>query len=300
MQISGRAPELSLEQREKRKLAKRIIKAIQPALEDAIKKESELNGRPFEKELKDLDLILESSVLSRRASVTTGGVTEHESLDRPIITNGETEDMAEPEEAVPKTEPLQSREEDEPHDIAMPDADEPATSDKGQETKPEAEAAKVEAVVAGEANNVPTSEVVESNYIAVDGVVKHSHESIESQPPGGPGVPQRGPLTPPLSFQGDQQLPLEQGGIQWYMQPFDPIGTTIHEERWTGRDVMRGMSEELSELDEDELKDLVDNELEVTEAAPNGAGDATSQPAVSTDNATVKVHRTRRRWRGFK
>ena len=76
VQISGRAPELSLEQREKRKLAKRIIKAIQPLLEESLKKESELNGKPFEKELKDLDLILENSVLSRRASLiaTSGDV----------------------------------------------------------------------------------------------------------------------------------------------------------------------------------------------------------------------------------
>lgn len=81
MQISGRAPELSLEQREKRKLAKRIIKAIQPALEDAIKKESELNGKPFEKELKDLDLILENSVSSRRASIS-GGSAEQENPEK--------------------------------------------------------------------------------------------------------------------------------------------------------------------------------------------------------------------------
>jgi NuA3 HAT complex component NTO1 len=57
------------------------------------------------------------------------------------------------------------------------------------------------------------------------------------------------------------------------MQAFDPIGTTIHEERWTGRDVMRGMSEELSELDEDELKDLVDDELDPgSNNAPANAG----------------------------
>jgi NuA3 HAT complex component NTO1 len=58
-QIAGRASGLSIEQREKRKLAKRIIKAIQPALEDAIRKESELNRKPFEKELKELDVILD-------------------------------------------------------------------------------------------------------------------------------------------------------------------------------------------------------------------------------------------------
>jgi NuA3 HAT complex component NTO1 len=81
------------------------------------------------------------------------------------------------------------------------------------------------------------------------------------------------------------------------MQPFDPVGTTIHEERWTGRDVMRGMSEELSELDEDELKDLVDDEME-GESAPADTAAAASD--AQTSETAVKVHRTRRRWRGFK
>ncbi|KAJ9395333.1 hypothetical protein DTO282F9_7789 [Paecilomyces variotii] len=299
MQISGRAPELSLEQREKRKLAKRIIKSIQPALEDAIKKESELNGRPFEKELKDLDLILESSVLSRRASVAAGAPAEQEVPGKPMAINGEVEDVPESEAAVTKVEPDLGRVEDEPRDIAMPDADEATSSAKAQDTQPGTETAEAEAVAPGESNNPPL-EAVDSNHAAVNGVIKHDHESVESQAPGGSGVPQRGPLTPPLSFQGDQQLPLEQGGIQWYMQPFDPVGTTIHEERWTGRDVMRGMSEELSELDEDELKDLVDSEPELTEAAPNGTAEVKGQPAVATDDTAVKVHRTRRRWRGFK
>src|SRR5438034_10806862 len=89
VQISGRAPELSLEQREKRKLAKRIIKAIQPSLEESLKKESELNGKPFEKELKDLDLILENSVLSRRASLiaTSGDVPNQYGAGQPSLSN---------------------------------------------------------------------------------------------------------------------------------------------------------------------------------------------------------------------
>jgi NuA3 HAT complex component NTO1 len=47
-----------------------------------------------------------------------------------------------------------------------------------------------------------------------------------------------------------------QGGIPWYLAPFDPIGTTIHEERYMGRAVLRDMSEELSDMDEDTLTEL--------------------------------------------
>ncbi|PYH93350.1 PHD finger domain protein [Aspergillus ellipticus CBS 707.79] len=251
MQISGRAPELSLEQREKRKLAKRIIKAIQPALEDAIRKESELNRKPFEQELKELDLMLENSVLSRRGSEV--GSAEHggdEKVELSELPNGTTQKVEEVVEEVDVTA-----------------KSEPTTVQPTIEDEP---------VVDGD-----------------NGTVED-----DSQPSKQPEEAQKEPLTPPPSFKGDQQYPLAQGGIQWYMQPFDPIGTTIHEERWTGRDVMRGMSEELSELDEEELKDLVEeDELEgqtvnASNDAANG-GDGPSQPS-------VKVHRTRRRWRGFK
>lgn len=283
MQISGRAPELSVEQREKRKLAKRIIKAIQPALEDALMKESELNRRPYEKELRELDLILEKSVLSRRDSVAGNESFEQESLDNPLLSGDEMHvdasaqlDVAAEPEAVPPTSNGTV-----PHSQSDMSTTSPA------------------------ANNATSTE---ESAPSLDGDVKRDKESISPKLVAQSPPNQKGPLTPPMSSKGDQQLPLSQGGIPWYMQPFDPVGTTIHEERWIGRDVMRGMSEELSELDEEELKDLVDDELEgdpvVTAAAAAAAvkQSAASPPqkiSASTEQPT-KVHRTRRRWRGFK
>jgi NuA3 HAT complex component NTO1 len=69
--------------------------------------------------------------------------------------------------------------------------------------------------------------------------------------------------------------------------------TTIYEERWTGRDVLRGMSEELSELDEDELEDLGGDESkdEIKEESDKVNG-SVPEP--------VNVRRTRRRYRGFR
>ena len=49
---------------------------------------------------------------------------------------------------------------------------------------------------------------------------------------------------------------LGSGGIPWYQQNFNPEGTIVHEERWTGPEVLRGMSEELSEMDDEELQGL--------------------------------------------
>jgi NuA3 HAT complex component NTO1 len=228
-QISGRAPELSLEQREKRKLAKRIIKVIQPSLEDAIRKESELNRKPFEQELKELDVILDHSVMSRGDPIEPEGDTE-------LSAHPDAMEGVEP--TLPITEALSE---------VQPAADDQPPDPSAAEEQPPAEG-----------------------------------------PPKSTTTYYRHPT--PILTEQDQQLPLAQGGIQWYMQPFDPVGTTVHEERWTGRDVMRGMSEELSELDEDELeglKDLVnDGEFKVQ---------ATSTPVAPPPQSTRQTRRLRAR-----
>ncbi|KAF7587560.1 nuA3 HAT complex component nto1 [Aspergillus hancockii] len=300
MQISGRAPELSLEQREKRKFAKRIIKFILPALEEAIKKESELNRKPFEQELKELDLMLENSVMSRRGSEVASSVLDGKGLEPPGApndmaqkANGDVEVTAklEPVDGAKVTAPPQETE-----DIAMPDADLAQPSKSAAALQSQASTS----VQHESGRNHEANAAISSNEVqtVTNGVTGKPDES-EPGPVGRPVRAQQEPLTPPPSFKGDQQLPLAQGGIQWYMQPFDPVGTTIHEERWTGRDVMRGMSEELSELDEEELKDLVDDELE-GEMNIAVDGSTASGADATPEEQGVKVHRTRRRWRGFK
>lgn len=289
MQISGRAPELSLEQREKRTLAKRIIKAIQPALEDAIKKESELNRKPFEKELKELDQILENSVRSRENSVAgSAEPVGAEGTIKPEGSNGVETRAGGGDEANANPEP-----QEEPHATALPEKDEDHDMPDADATQPPAKEAPPEAATHGpekQTADVPstTAESTAEAQPIVNGDGK-MHPTASPQAPKEAPVSQKGPPTPPLSSQGDQQLPLAQGGIQWYMQPFDPVGTSIHEERWTGRDVMRGMSEELSELDEDELLDL-----ELEGKAPAGAPQGNSGSGTGAE-PPAKVHQTRRR-----
>ncbi|KAL4888345.1 hypothetical protein BDV59DRAFT_188687 [Aspergillus ambiguus] len=295
MQISGRAPELSLEQREKRKLAKRIIKSIQPALEDAIKKESELNRKPFEQELKELDVMLENSVMSRRGSEVEFPEISEQGREQPLLSaavNG-IEQTDSPAEGPAKPELVDGDE------VTAPPAepDNAATTITDMAANPGQVTPTIEAEADHHEPDASTEQQPPSDaQPVVNGETSKVGEGDDPKSVKPPGGPQKGPLTPPPSFKGDQHLPLAQGGIQWYMQPFDPMGTTIHEERWTGRDVMRGMSEELSELDEEELKDLVEDELEAgpsDEPITNGLDAPMSDPA-------VKVHRTRRRWRGFK
>ncbi|KAK2731646.1 nuA3 HAT complex component nto1 [Myotisia sp. PD_48] len=306
IQISGRAPELSIEQRDKRKLAKRIIKAVQPLLEDALKKESELNGKPYEHELKGLDLILENSVGSRRGSINE-----------------------EPEHGVNGTEPIlpglqQDRvgsglEEGQPVGVVelpkslphSPSKDEavttPALEKAHNQTNGDSDEKPLDSISCHglhEDQNTPYS------VPAADSTAPSEAEINNQSPPllkseGGivqPQIPitQAAPPTPPASFSGSQQLPpLAQGGIQWYMQPFDPIGTTIHEERWTGREVLRGMSEELSDMEEEELRGLVgDQDIGGPSALQNN--EAVPSLIDAAEASKAKTQKSRRRWRGFR
>lgn len=63
------------------------------------------------------------------------------------------------------------------------------------------------------------------------------------------------PATPPRSDK-DHLAPLTHGGIAWYLEAFKPHGTTIHDEEWSGRTVLRELSEELSDMDEDTLNGM--------------------------------------------
>lgn len=279
MQASGRAPELSAEQREKRKLAKRIIKAVQPALEDALRKESELCGKPYEKELQELDLIFDNGVLSRRESV------QEEEAPAEADPGDETAHAETNADAAPASV------EEPTTEVAMEDAD--VTEQVTQAVNGHADEAVEQPAL--ETSNPPPKDQSATNH-AVDRVrePENTHRKPQELVPH-PAATH--PTSPLVTFEDNQQGPLSQGGIQWYMQPFDPIGTTIHEERWTGRDVMRGMSEELSEIDEDELQGLVGEDVE----KGLGLSDGASTPVtMSNESASepVKIHRTRRR--GFR
>jgi NuA3 HAT complex component NTO1 len=302
LQISGRAPELSLEQREKRKLAKRIIKAIQPALEEAMRNESELNGKPFEKELQELDLILESGLLSRRESLADrpqivehdGDYKEHTEANLDVTaTKAERDDDR--DVVMDGGEELEERQEDDEREMKVDDPIVGLTEPDGVSN-----GTVLGNVDNGKASNASTLRAPMVNGIEI---TERDEENVSLLLSDQFISRERERLTPPLDVQGDSLLPLTQGGIQWYMQPFDPVGTTIHEERWTGRDVMRSFSEELSELDEDELQVLVDTELDVSFPAVDdgkGVGATNVDAADSIDPLKQNVRRTRRRWRGFR
>ena len=291
--------DLSAEQKEKRKLAKRIIKAIQPALEDAMRKESDLCRRPFEKELRDLDLLLETSISSRRDSMT-GSVLEDASDDdaegcKHPTTNGhtaapvtiaESADAASTDKALPNGSHAHSP----PHAASAPQFDLVLPLTNGATTSPQARSSLILLHPEEPQPPIPTSSNTDP--------APHSLAEPHPQAP-----------TPCLSSSSDPASVLSAGGIPWYMEPFDPAGTTVHEERWTGREVARGMSEELSDMDEEEVDGLVDGEVDVdldvdvdVDVEMGGVGEGEGEGVVVEKGVEErkKSGKVRKRWRGFK
>jgi NuA3 HAT complex component NTO1 len=265
--VSGRAEDMEYEERERRTLARRIVKAIEPMIEDASRKEAEMNGRPYAQQIREMD----EALLSRRGSLA-------ESMDMPILDSVETKHetgIASPDDA----------------DVVMVDA----TADTmemapGLETTETirclAEPFKHETLhLEGGAASVETPPASTNGF-------KHEQNNTEEMPPV--QVQQVEPPTPPMSLEGHSQgLPTE-GGIPWYVAQFDPDGLTVFEERWTGPEVLRDMSEELSEMDEDELLGLGPQD----DLADDGEGASIEKkldPSIADSSIKKKMSRRGRR-----
>jgi NuA3 HAT complex component NTO1 len=239
-ELSGVAhSSLTSEQKQIKALAKRIIKAIQPYFADALRKESDLAGKRYESELPDLEALLDQRL--RRQTDATSEL-------QPVRVSTEPE-RGHKAESIPHYEGT----------IAHGDAGEPYTKENGTmhlAPTPEENAADHHLNV--------RDELADEAAIAA----QFSQDAMHSAPPDVMDIDQpethgrssgapTAPLTPPRS-EKDLLAPLANGGIPWYMEAFDPVGTTVHDEKWTGRDVLRDMSEELSDMDEDALNGLAD------------------------------------------
>ncbi|KPI43512.1 NuA3 HAT complex component NTO1 [Cyphellophora attinorum] len=248
-QVSGRRPDDSTpEQTELRAKARNILRACQPLLEDALRKESELTGRPFEQQMKELD----EALISRRNSINgPNGIS--------------TPDL---------------------QDVEMPDADaEGASTEDLNGPKTNGSPKKSGA---GPAASTPPASTNGLNISQTNGEVAQpvAEVSISGEPP-----------TPPMSTEGQGAHPsLSSGGIPWYVEAFDPFGTTIYEERWTGQQVLREMSEELSEMDEDELQELgPEDDITMTGLAVGGAVVVGNDDALPNGTANKKSNKSRSR-----
>lgn len=225
---------LTSEQKEMKKIVKRITKVLQPHFEDAIRKESELAGRPYEK-LPDLETLLNQK-LQRRSSVLSHdeNIRQTTETDQPNV--GQVhKGVLDGEEAAAigqKSEEIQMA---------------PTPDENGADADRTHDEAADEAAIALQLGQDALH--VSQTQAQGDGLAEN-HGHVDGRPE---------PLTPPRS-EKNLLNPLGNGGVPWYFETFDVHGTTVYEERYTGREVLRDMSEELSELDDDELDGLANSD----------------------------------------
>ncbi|KAJ9643486.1 hypothetical protein H2199_004165 [Coniosporium tulheliwenetii] len=270
---------LSADQKDKRKLAKRILKAAKVHLEIAIRKESDLVRQPLH--LPDLDALMDASIRSEQESILP---TLH---DGSFVADGEARQDEEMEadstlrEGIPIDPNLFL-----PADTLLQPAANSASAFADETTDDAVIRLQLQpndpssTVPIGNANPLP-SDLIDPALTSTS--TKH-----------------QAPLTPPRSEKDPS--PLAGGGIPWYLEVFDPAGTTVYEERWTGREVLRGMSEELSEMGDEELDGMgEEEEMSMNEMAAIGAGASVAEPpAVREETPVVEEAQVLRKGKGWR
>ncbi|KAI5263386.1 hypothetical protein E4T47_09070 [Aureobasidium subglaciale] len=242
---------LTAEQKELKKVRKRISKPVREMLDDATKREAQLKDIPVKENPRwaEFDALLEASDQTNGALPTTEN-------DENV-----TSDTSEVEGAAP------DHIDDRPDgDIDMIDAansageaDDADESDADGESNPEVERPALPTVgtetvqAKGPAFRPITQPLSPPN--STSSVANHNVEATTE--------PQIQEFTPPETITHD---PWARGGVPWYLERFDIDGTTIHEERWSGRDAM---SEDLTDLDEEEVAVLCEKPGSSAEADDN-------------------------------
>lgn len=275
--------------RDRKKLGKRILKMVQPQLEAALRLETEITHKSVEHLKQELEGMIEASLELRQN--TALATTEGEASQDVIMVDASNEiTVGEPSS--------EGATEESPADVDMGEAEGEKNPEEGNievntSGLEEPEDAKAEDVSAsGPSTTEHHDEVVSEKEAApshADGVKALDTPPSTNGYVAEPHPVQSGPPTPPQSngsLGRDHANILADGGVPWYLKGFEPEGTSALQEQWPGKEAIRGLSEELTEMDEDELKGLeVDFSMEdgVDTPSANNVGNA----AVTTITTTT-------------
>lgn len=263
----------SLDPKEVKKLSKRIMKAAQGPLNEAVDSEAVLARKPSEEiEPLKLEAIVEQLTRaqlesnSKQEASALNGTRIAESDSREYNFNGIDDDGQEHEASLQLVKEMSESEIARRAASGSEALDHSHLNNSSEKTD--------EAVIRLKINSDTTLPIGTSNPVVNEGDIKEDTraEDAPTLSCSGSTLPSTSNPEPstPQQNEKDWLAPLRLGGIPWYAETFDPDGTTICDERWTGPDVLRGLSEELSEMDEDEINELVDQDMEdvPTKAAP--------------------------------
>jgi NuA3 HAT complex component NTO1 len=245
----------------RRSLAKRIIKAVQPQLEAAVRAEADITNKSAENLLKELEVLLDSSLQSRRDSISA-------SMGEAVSLGDAEGDVEMVDAAQSKENGVEDTNED---DVAEQQIE---ANDKNGEENEDLELLDDDAPHELDDDDIVAVGVSEELEIADDTIIAVALAEVNrntspakphingvnntSTPPDtngyvtAPETQQPAPPTPPISNGGHaaDNADLNTGGVLWYLKDFQPEGTSIidpHSSR---------LSEDLSDMDEEELKVL--------------------------------------------
>jgi NuA3 HAT complex component NTO1 len=283
--------------RNRRALGKRILKAVQAQLETALKTEAEIASKPFDTLTKELEGMLEASLEFRQLPVTitvSGAEAAAEAEVDPDVQMVDAPDGEITVAAEGKADVVvNDAEEMEVDAEGEPDEDniEVATSDI--KADPESSSSSV----AGHEGNGKAAEKPDAPTSSDTPPATNGYQAAPPPPP------QPAPPTPPqsigsLAHQPPTGDPLSEGGVAWHLKDFKVRGTTILADQWPGRDAIRSLSEELSDMDDRELEGLgFDVDDSTITASPGGAAvlaEPIADTIVSKARATSKLRKKTR------
>lgn len=265
METLSPAKKASSDIRERRRVAKRIVKSMQPLIEAAARAEADICSKSVENQLQKVRKLLDDAVSVQPGETTSIADAEAEVEDPTIsqLVNGDA--------PTPRTTRQQrAAAAAETFDVEMKDLDA-----NGEE--------------ADTIDVTPTEEITEplielnSNVNSPSKRTRSNGVKNTSTPPSTNGyitAPEdilRSPPTPPVS-NGDSSTNsnitsssdptdiLNKGGAVWYLKDFQPEGTTVLASG--NKEETSALSDVLSEMDDDELKGLGgDMELDAKIAA---------------------------------
>lgn len=262
--VSPTKQSISSEVRSRKTLGKRILKAVQPQLEAALRAEADVSHKMLPTLVQELEGMIDASLEIRPITVP---VPRPETVDAAPV-DGDNDiamiDAAEDGEIVVAEARARAENGD------RMEVDETAEAGPGEEGNIEVKTSAMGDSIKVNGVNSSTASIddhadkqdagTSHNEATTNGVVKTS-----DTPPADNGYvsiiinPEPSPLTPPQSNGSFSRGPgdvLTDGGLPWYLKGFSLDGTSAVEEQWAGRDAVRSLSEDLTDMDDEELNGL--------------------------------------------
>ncbi|PHH84114.1 hypothetical protein CDD83_2447 [Cordyceps sp. RAO-2017] len=319
--------------RERRKLGKRILKAVQPFLETALRVEAEISNKPFENLQRELENLIDTSIDTSRTPVDADPKREAEGEEEDTI----MVDAPNSSEITVKSafrSHVTARSADGDGDGGRDDGgggggngngngggnggDAMDTTEDGGNIEVNTsglgivhhhhhhhhQGASSSSTTADAIEVSPRKSRTRGGGAATNGIKPSEtpSESDEFAPAGGAlaRAGQTGPPTPPQSngsFGKEPGDPLVEGGVLWYLKAMEPAGTSILSEHWAaGRDAVRMLSEDLTDLDDEELRGLgADVDDAVTAAALDNETVAETTANATATKSKASSSRVRKR-----